>query len=55
MTRYALLTRDGSGPWLWDFGSAVRHHQLYSPGCRTRTAAPGMLGMRGAIAPVGRA
>ena len=33
MTRYALLTRDG-GPALWDFGSAARHHQLYSPVAR---------------------
>ena len=30
MTRYALLTR-GRDPMLWDFGSAVRHHKLYSP------------------------
>src|SRR5574339_187446 len=30
MTRYALLTRDGE-PMLWDFGSAARHHRLYSP------------------------
>ena len=30
MIRYALLTR-GRDPVLWDFGSAVKHHQLYSP------------------------
>ena len=30
MIRYCLLTRDGD-PILWDFGSAVRHHKLYSP------------------------
>src|ERR1700733_8317697 len=29
MIRYALLFRDRD-PILWDFGSAVRHHQLYS-------------------------
>ena len=30
MIRYALLAR-GRDPVLWDFGSAVKHHQLYSP------------------------
>ena len=51
MTRYALLTRDGE-PMLWDFGSAAKHHQLYSHWLRpTRTATPGMLGLRGAVAP----
>ncbi|HUG51286.1 MAG TPA: hypothetical protein VLZ78_09850, partial [Terrimesophilobacter sp.] len=30
MTRYALLTRTDE-PHLWDFGSAVKHRQLYSP------------------------
>ncbi|HEV7624840.1 MAG TPA: Xaa-Pro peptidase family protein [Amnibacterium sp.] len=50
MTRYALLTRGGE-PMLWDFGSAVRHHKLYSPWLREEDNRPGMLGMRGAIAP----
>ncbi|WP_426518950.1 M24 family metallopeptidase [Diaminobutyricibacter sp. McL0618] len=50
MTRYALLTRDGE-PMLWDFGSAVRHHQLYSPWLKPENNHPGMLGMRGAVAP----
>ena len=50
MTRYALLTRDGE-PMLWDFGSAVRHHQLYSPWLKPENNRPGMLGMRGAVAP----
>lgn len=50
MTRYALLTRDGD-PMLWDFGSAVRHHQLYSPWLKHDNNRPGMLGMRGAVAP----
>ena len=36
---------------LWDFGSAVRHHKLYSPWLREENNRPGMLGMRGAIAP----
>ncbi|MDB4873464.1 MAG: peptidase [Gemmatimonadales bacterium] len=51
MTRYALLTRDADAPWLWDFGSAVRHHQLYSNWLPDENCRPGMLGMRGAVAP----
>jgi len=51
MTRYALLTRDAREPWLWDFGSAVRHHQLYSNWLPDDNCLPGMLGMRGAVAP----
>jgi Xaa-Pro dipeptidase len=50
MTRYALLTRDGD-PLLWDFGSAARHHQLYSPWLEPSNCRAGMLGLRGAIAP----
>jgi Xaa-Pro aminopeptidase len=50
MTRYALLTRD-SGPTLWDFGSAARHHKLYAPWLDPAESRAGMLGMRGAIAP----
>ena len=50
MTRYALLTPD-SGPRLWDFGSAARHHRLYSPWLDPKDCHAGMLGLRGAIAP----
>jgi Xaa-Pro aminopeptidase len=50
MTRYALLTRSGE-PMLWDFGSAARHHQLYSPWLQPENCRAGMLGLRGAIAP----
>ncbi|HEX4723061.1 MAG TPA: Xaa-Pro peptidase family protein [Pseudonocardiaceae bacterium] len=50
MTRYALLTRDGA-PMLWDFGSAARHHRLYSPWLDPKDCHAGMLGLRGAIAP----
>lgn len=50
MIRYALLTRGGE-PHLWDFGSAVRHHQLHSPWLKQDHNHPGMLGLRGAIAP----
>ncbi len=50
MTRYALLTRGGD-PMLWDFGSAARHHRLYSPWLKPEDCHAGMLGLRGAIAP----
>jgi Xaa-Pro dipeptidase len=50
MTRYALLTRTGE-PMLWDFGSAARHHRLYSPWLQPENCHAGMLGLRGAIAP----
>ena len=50
MTRYALLTRAGE-PMLWDFGSAARHHRLYSPWLKPENSRAGMLGLRGAIAP----
>ncbi|MDQ1719199.1 MAG: Xaa-Pro aminopeptidase, partial [Pseudonocardiales bacterium] len=50
MIRYCLLTRDRD-PVLWDFGSAVRHHKLYSPWLDPSDSRAGMLGMRGAIAP----
>jgi Xaa-Pro aminopeptidase len=50
MTRYALLTRGGE-PMLWDFGSAARHHRLYSPWLDPENCHAGMLGLRGAIAP----
>jgi Xaa-Pro aminopeptidase len=50
MTRYALLSENGE-PMLWDFGSAARHHRLYSPWLQPENCHAGMLGMRGAIAP----
>jgi Xaa-Pro aminopeptidase len=51
MSRYALLTRTAEEPWLWDFGSAVRHHQMYSNWLPDENCRPGMLGLRGAVAP----
>ncbi len=50
MTRYALLT-ESDEPRLWDFGSAARHHRLYSPWLEPENCHAGMLGLRGAIAP----
>ena len=50
MIRYCLLTRDQE-PILWDFGSAVRHHKLYSKWLPDENWRPGFLGFRGAVAP----
>jgi Xaa-Pro dipeptidase len=50
MIRYALLAR-GKDPVLWDFGSAVKHHKLYSRWVPTENYRAGFLGFRGAVAP----
>jgi Xaa-Pro aminopeptidase len=50
MIRYALVFRDRPSI-LWDFGSAVRHHKLYSPWLPEENWRPGFLGFRGAVAP----
>ena len=50
MIRYALLARDRE-PLLWDFGSAVKHHKIYSPWIPPENYRPGFLGFRGAVAP----
>jgi Xaa-Pro dipeptidase len=50
MIRYALVFADRD-PILWDFGSAVRHHQLYSRWLPEENWRPGFLGFRGAVAP----
>ena len=50
MIRYALLMR-GRDPVLWDFGSAVRHHKLYSDWVPDENYRAGFLGFRGAVAP----
>jgi Xaa-Pro aminopeptidase len=50
MIRYALLAR-GEDPVLWDFGSAVKHHQQYSQWVPTENYRAGFLGFRGAVAP----
>ncbi|MDX6356948.1 MAG: Xaa-Pro aminopeptidase [Nocardioidaceae bacterium] len=50
MIRYALLTRDRE-PVLWDFGSAVKHHKLYSQWVPEESYRAGFLGFRGAVAP----
>lgn len=50
MSRYALLTRNGK-PYIWDFGSAARHHKLFAPWLEQDHCLAGMLGLRGAIHP----
>jgi Xaa-Pro aminopeptidase len=48
LTRYSLLTGTGD-PYIWDFGSAARHHKLYAPWLHTDHCRAGLLGMRGAV------
>jgi len=50
LIRYGLLTGTGE-PWVWDFGSAARHHRLYCPWLREDHVRAGNPGMRGAIGP----
>jgi Xaa-Pro aminopeptidase len=52
MIRYTLLRR-GHQPILWDFGSAVRHHKLYSDWLPDDNYRAGFLGFRGAVDPEG--
>ena len=52
MIRYALLMR-GHDPILWDFGSAVKHHMLYSDWVPEQNYRAGFLGFRGAVHPEG--
>ncbi len=49
LTRFSLLAQD-SEPILWDFGSAARHHQIYSPWLGERSRA-GISTQRGAMSP----
>src|SRR4051812_18646220 len=51
LIRFALLPRGGE-PVLWDFGSAARHHQLYTPWLDgTERARAGISTLRGAFHP----
>jgi Xaa-Pro dipeptidase len=47
LTRYSLLTGNGD-PYIWDFGSAARHHRLHASWLHHDHCRAGMLGMRGA-------
>jgi Xaa-Pro aminopeptidase len=50
LIRYCLITGNGE-PWVWDFGSAARHHRIYCPWLREDHVRAGNPGMRGAIGP----
>jgi Xaa-Pro dipeptidase len=50
LIRYSLLTGNGD-PYVWDFGSAARHHKLYAPWLKPDHCRAGNTGMRGAISP----
>jgi len=50
LTRWCLLTGNGE-PYVWDFGSAARHHKLYAPWLPTNHCLAGNVGLRGAINP----
>src|SRR3974390_746567 len=48
LTRYSLLTGNGD-PYVWDFGSAARHHRLHAPWLHHDHCKAGLLGLRGAV------
>src|SRR4030095_13470917 len=48
LTRYSLITGNGD-PYIWDFGSAARHHKLHAPWLKNDHCRAGLLGMRGAV------
>jgi Xaa-Pro dipeptidase len=50
IARYSLLPQGGD-PILWDFGSAAKHHQLYSPWLPKENWKAGMVGLRGTVHP----
>ena len=50
LTRYCLLTGNGD-PYVWDFGSAAKHHRLYAPWLHPDHCRAGLLGLRGAVHP----
>jgi Xaa-Pro aminopeptidase len=50
LIRYCLITGNGE-PWVWDFGSAARHHRIYCPWLSEDHVRAGNPGMRGAIGP----
>jgi len=50
LTRYCLLSGNGD-PYVWDFGSAAKHHRLYAPWLAQDHCRAGLLGLRGAVHP----
>src|SRR6188768_20999 len=51
LSRWALLTRGGNEPIIWDFGSAAVHHKLYSPWLPPENCRAGLVGLRGTVDP----
>ena len=51
LSRWALLTRTGDDPILWDFGSAAVHHKLYTPWLKPENCKAGLIGLRGTVNP----
>lgn len=49
--RYALITRSGAEPILWDFGSAAKNHRLHAPWFPPDSWRSGMVGLRGSVPP----
>jgi Xaa-Pro dipeptidase len=50
LTRWSLLTGNGN-PYVWDFGSAAKHHRLHAPWLEPTHCLAGMVGLRGAVSP----
>jgi len=48
LIRFCLLTRDHE-PIMWDFGSAARHHKIYSPWLGEERSRAGISTLRGAV------
>src|SRR3954453_8545482 len=48
LIRFCLLPQDDD-PILWDFGSAARHHKLYSPWLGEERSRAGISTLRGAV------
>src|SRR5438874_2280411 len=48
LTRYSLLSGNGD-PYIWDFGSAAKHHRLHAPWLHADHCRAGLLGLRGAV------
>jgi Xaa-Pro aminopeptidase len=48
LTRYSLLTGNGD-PYIWDFGSAAKHHRMHAPWLHHDHCRAGLLGLRGAV------
>jgi Xaa-Pro aminopeptidase len=51
VARYALVTRSGAEPILWDFGSAAKNHRLHAPWFPPESWRSGMVGLRGSVPP----